>query len=145
CAEVDLQPWHDPANMAGGPWRTAAGGALPRAGLREQVIPALTQVLGPGVTEALGRTADLARADADLLDDLAAQAYQEARSRADHGAEPHIAQHTEAPGREAFDRPGWRRADREGAPQVRPAPAPGPAGSPGTTTDRPDDDAAPAG
>ncbi|MGC0141381.1 tRNA lysidine(34) synthetase TilS [Pseudactinotalea sp. Z1732] len=71
CAEAGLTPWHDPANTAEGPWRTADDAPLPRAALREQVLPALSRVLGPEVIGALGRTADLARADADLLDELA--------------------------------------------------------------------------
>ena len=37
-----------------------------------RVLPALEDALGPGVAEALARTAGLARADADALDALAA-------------------------------------------------------------------------
>ena len=88
CAEAGVHPWEDPANTADGPWRTASGAPLPRAGLRERVLPALIDVLGPGVIDALGRTADLARADADLLEKLAEDAYERARAAADdHSAQ----------------------------------------------------------
>lgn len=43
-----------------------------RARVRGTVLPVLERELGPGVSEALARTADLARADADALDALAA-------------------------------------------------------------------------
>jgi tRNA(Ile)-lysidine synthase len=43
-----------------------------RARVRHDVLPVLEQHLGPGVSEALRRTAELARDDADALDALAA-------------------------------------------------------------------------
>jgi tRNA(Ile)-lysidine synthase len=46
-----------------------------RSRVRHHVLPVLERELGPGVTQALARTADLARADADLLDELARQRY----------------------------------------------------------------------
>jgi tRNA(Ile)-lysidine synthase len=46
-----------------------------RARVRHTVLPVLERELGPGVAEALARTADLARDDADLLDALAAETY----------------------------------------------------------------------
>ena len=46
-----------------------------RARVRHGVLPVLERELGPGVAEALARTADLARADADLLDALAQERY----------------------------------------------------------------------
>ncbi|HSN06422.1 MAG TPA: tRNA lysidine(34) synthetase TilS [Candidatus Angelobacter sp.] len=49
-----------------------------RSRVRHDVLPVLERELGPGVAEALARTADLARADADLLDDLARQGYADA-------------------------------------------------------------------
>jgi tRNA(Ile)-lysidine synthase len=63
CAELGLEPWTDPHN---GEPRFA------RVRVRERVLPLLEAELGPGVAEALARTADLLRADADLLDELAA-------------------------------------------------------------------------
>jgi tRNA(Ile)-lysidine synthetase-like protein len=42
-----------------------------RARVRHHVLPVLERELGPGIAEALARTADLARADADALAELA--------------------------------------------------------------------------
>jgi len=42
-----------------------------RARVRHRVLPVLEAELGPGIAEALARTADLARADADFLAELA--------------------------------------------------------------------------
>ena len=65
CRENDLVPWEDPQN---------ADPAFTRARVRHTVLPTLERELGPGVAEALARTARLARDDADLLDRLAAEA-----------------------------------------------------------------------
>lgn len=65
CAELGLTPWHDPQNV---------DARFTRARVRQRVLPVLEAELGPGVAEALARTAQLARDDADLLDVLAAQA-----------------------------------------------------------------------
>lgn len=62
CEAEGLQPWTDPHN---------ADPAYTRARLR-RLMPALEDALGPGVALALARTADLLRADADVLDALAA-------------------------------------------------------------------------
>lgn len=50
-----------------------------RSQVRGRVLPVLERTLGPGVVEALGRTADQLRADADLLDALAAELLDQAR------------------------------------------------------------------
>ncbi len=63
CAELGLTPWQDPHNR---------DDRFARARVRHQVMPALEAALGPGVAEALARTAGQLRADADYLDDLAA-------------------------------------------------------------------------
>jgi tRNA(Ile)-lysidine synthase len=63
CAALGLQPWDDPQNR---------DPAFTRVRVREQLLPALAAALGPGVPEALARTARLLRADADALDALAA-------------------------------------------------------------------------
>jgi tRNA(Ile)-lysidine synthase len=62
CAVQGLEPWDDPQN---------ADPAFARARVRHRLLPALEAELGPGVTEALARSARLLRADADLLDELA--------------------------------------------------------------------------
>ncbi len=63
CAALGLTPWHDPAND---------DPRFARARVRTDALPALEKALGPGVPEALARTADLLRDDADALDALAA-------------------------------------------------------------------------
>jgi tRNA(Ile)-lysidine synthase len=62
CAELGLEPWHDPHN---------ADFRFARARVRHQALPALEAALGPGVAEALARTAGQLRADSACLDDLA--------------------------------------------------------------------------
>jgi len=62
CREWDIEWWDDPQND---------DERFARVRVRKTVLPLLEQQLGPGVAEALARTADLARADADTLDDLA--------------------------------------------------------------------------
>jgi tRNA(Ile)-lysidine synthase len=44
--------------------------------VREHVLPVLEAELGPGVSAALARSAELLRADADLLDQLAVEAAE---------------------------------------------------------------------
>jgi tRNA(Ile)-lysidine synthase len=59
CRAVGLSWWEDPHNR---------DETLSRVRVRTRLLPALETELGPGVAEALARTAALARADADLLD-----------------------------------------------------------------------------
>ena len=61
-----LAPWSDPHN---------ADPAFARVRVRREVLPALEAALGPGVPEALARTARLAREDADALDAWADRAW----------------------------------------------------------------------
>ena len=61
CAEAGLEPWDDPHN---------ADPSYARVRVRGQVLPALELALGPGVAQALARTARQAREDADALDAL---------------------------------------------------------------------------
>lgn len=64
CEEWGLTPWEDPMN---------SDPAHARVRVR-QALADLEGDLGPGLAEALARSADLLRDDADLLDELAAQA-----------------------------------------------------------------------
>jgi tRNA(Ile)-lysidine synthase len=60
CAALGLKPWRDPTNdVDGGPRRSA---------LRGTVMPALIDVLGPGVVPGLARSAALLQSDADELE-----------------------------------------------------------------------------
>jgi tRNA(Ile)-lysidine synthase len=62
CAALGLRPWQDPHN---------SDRSYARARVRHEALPALEAALGPGVAQALARTADLLRGDADALDALA--------------------------------------------------------------------------
>ena len=69
CAELGLEPWHDPHN---------ADRRFTRTRLRTEVLPLLDEVLGGGVAEALARTATALREDTDTLDELAQRALETA-------------------------------------------------------------------
>jgi tRNA(Ile)-lysidine synthase len=62
CRAQGLVVWSDPHND---------DQRFTRVRVRHEVLPLLERELGPGVGEALARTADLARDDADALDALA--------------------------------------------------------------------------
>jgi len=62
CAALDLQPWHDPHNL---------DRRYTRVRVRLDALPALEAAVGPGVAEALARTAEQLRDDADVLDAMA--------------------------------------------------------------------------
>lgn len=63
CRELGVAWWDDPHNTER---------RFTRVRVREAVLPVLERELGPGVADALVRTAALAREDADALDELAA-------------------------------------------------------------------------
>ena len=65
CRALGLDVWDDPHNT---------DPRFTRSRLRQDALPALEAALGPGVAEALARSADLLRDDADALDDLAGKA-----------------------------------------------------------------------
>ncbi|PZR51594.1 tRNA lysidine(34) synthetase TilS [Xylanimonas oleitrophica] len=88
CSALGLRPWDDPTNFPPGKgsapaWYAGEPGARPateaepgvvplRTRVRHELLPVLEDVLGLGAVEALARTAGLLRADADVLDVLAA-------------------------------------------------------------------------
>jgi tRNA(Ile)-lysidine synthase len=74
CVAAGLRPWDDPQN---------ADLSFARARVRHQVLPALEAALGPGVAEALARTASQLRADTELLDELAATHAAQVRDPGD--------------------------------------------------------------
>ncbi|MGW7369179.1 tRNA lysidine(34) synthetase TilS [Streptomyces sp. NPDC054841] len=73
CLVQHLPVWDDPMN---------ADPAYTRSRLRHEGLPALEKALGKGVVEALARTAQLSRDDADALDAWAAQADETVRDDA---------------------------------------------------------------
>ena len=62
CRAEGLEWWTDPHNSDPG---------YARVRVRESVLPTLERELGPGIAAALARTASMARADSEALDDLA--------------------------------------------------------------------------
>ncbi|GAA3147533.1 tRNA lysidine(34) synthetase TilS [Nonomuraea roseoviolacea] len=68
CRALGLTPWDDPHNE---------DPRFTRVRVRARILPLLEAELGPGVAEALARTAALAREDADALDEWADRAYQD--------------------------------------------------------------------
>lgn len=59
CADLGIDPWHDPHNT---------DPSYTRVRVRNEVLPLLEEVLGGGVAQALARTADQLRADGTVLD-----------------------------------------------------------------------------
>jgi tRNA(Ile)-lysidine synthase len=68
CADSGLAVWDDPHN---------ADPTFARVRVRTDVLPVMETALGPGIAEALARTATLARDDADALDSWAARSHAE--------------------------------------------------------------------
>jgi tRNA(Ile)-lysidine synthase len=64
CAALGLDPWTDPHN---------ADRRFARVRVRLDALPALEAALGPGVAEALARTADQLRADAEVLENISSE------------------------------------------------------------------------
>jgi tRNA(Ile)-lysidine synthase len=69
CEAMGLDPWDDPHND---------DPVYTRVRVRHKALPALEEALGPGIPEALARTARMLREDADALDELAANAFADA-------------------------------------------------------------------
>lgn len=64
CQELNLKPWNDPHNEDLN---------FLRVRVRKNILPLMEQELGPGISDALVRSASLLRDDADALDQLAAE------------------------------------------------------------------------
>ena len=71
CAALGLDPWDDPHN---------ADRRFARVRVRLDALPALEAALGPGVAEALARTAGQLRDDAEVLEKIASQESEEGTS-----------------------------------------------------------------
>ena len=68
CQVEGLDVWQDPHNR---------DFAYTRARIRHRVLPTLEEDLGPGVADALARTAEQLREDADFIDDIAEAMHRE--------------------------------------------------------------------
>ncbi|GAA4626924.1 tRNA lysidine(34) synthetase TilS [Cellulomonas oligotrophica] len=103
CAALGLVPWHDPTNGRPGaavtpddaPPGDGPDGVLDgvpdglplRSRVRAEVLPVLEDVLGPGVAQALARTAAQLAEDADALDAAAGALLRDALLRGALGAD----------------------------------------------------------
>jgi tRNA(Ile)-lysidine synthase len=76
CADSGLVPWDDPHNL---------DPRYSRVRVRENVLPVLERELGPGVAEALARTAEQLREDSQALDELVLEFIEEICEPAEGG------------------------------------------------------------
>ncbi|QOD44485.1 tRNA lysidine(34) synthetase TilS [Clavibacter zhangzhiyongii] len=88
CADQGLEPWQDPHN---------ADPAYARVRVRHDVLPVLERELGPGIAEALARTADQLREDDDALEHFAAEMVEEIADHAEAGISLEVASLRAAP------------------------------------------------
>jgi tRNA(Ile)-lysidine synthase len=82
CAAEGLDPWDDPHN---GDHRFA------RVRVRERVLPVLEAELGPGIAEALARTAEQLREDSDAFDDMIDETIEDIVEHAEAGISVSVA------------------------------------------------------
>lgn len=71
CKELNLQPWNDPHND---------DQTFLRVKVRKIVIPVMEKEIGPGIRDALTRSAELLRDDADALDAMAEEFWSNDKS-----------------------------------------------------------------
>jgi tRNA(Ile)-lysidine synthase len=76
CADSGLEPWHDPQND---------DPAFARVRVRQTVLPTLEGELGPGIAEALARTAEQLREDSEALDHFAAELAEDLAEHSEAG------------------------------------------------------------
>jgi len=76
CLDSDLTPWLDPHND---------DERYSRVRVRRTVLPLLESELGPGIAEALARTAAMAREDGEALDHFAEEVLEELAEHAEAG------------------------------------------------------------
>ncbi len=76
CADAGLEPWHDPQND---------DGAYARVRVRRRELPELEEELGPGIPEALARTAEQLREDAEALDHFAEEIAEDLAEHSEAG------------------------------------------------------------
>ena len=76
CVDLGLAPWIDPQN---------SDSTFARVRVRNEVLPLLERELGPGIAEALARTAEQLREDSDALDHFAAEIAEELADLAESG------------------------------------------------------------
>ncbi|WP_223627436.1 tRNA lysidine(34) synthetase TilS [Microbacterium sp. EST19A] len=82
CAASDLDPWDDPHNV---------DDRFARVRARERVLPVLEAELGPGIAEALARTADQLREDAEAFDEMIHETIEDIVEHAEAGISVSVA------------------------------------------------------
>jgi tRNA(Ile)-lysidine synthase len=76
CAAEGLDPWHDPHNSEP---------RFSRVRVRERVLPVLETELGPGIAEALARTAEQLREDAEAFAEMIDETIEDIVEHAEAG------------------------------------------------------------
>lgn len=76
CAASALDPWDDPHNL---------DDRYARVRVRERVLPVLEAELGPGIAEALVRTAEQLREDAEAFDEMIQETIEDIVEHAEAG------------------------------------------------------------
>ena len=82
CAAEGLDPWDDPHN---------ADPRYARVRVREKVLPVLEAELGPGIAEALARTAAQLREDAEAFDEMIDETIEDIVEHAEAGISVSVA------------------------------------------------------
>jgi len=82
CAAEGLEPWDDPHN---------AERRFARVRVRESVLPVLEAELGPGIAEALARTAAQLREDAEAFDEMIDETIEDIVEHAEAGISVSVA------------------------------------------------------
>ncbi|MGH3692336.1 MAG: tRNA lysidine(34) synthetase TilS, partial [Microbacterium sp.] len=82
CAASDLTPWDDPHNF---------DDRYARVRVRERVLPVLEAELGPGIADALVRTAEQLREDAEAFDEMIHETIEDIVEHAEAGISVSVA------------------------------------------------------
>jgi tRNA(Ile)-lysidine synthase len=82
CAASDLTPWDDPHNL---------DDRYARVRARERVLPVLEAELGPGIADALARTAEQLREDAEAFDEMIHETIEDIVEHAEAGISVSVA------------------------------------------------------
>jgi tRNA(Ile)-lysidine synthase len=82
CAAQDLSPWDDPHND---------DDRFTRVRVRHRVMPVLEEELGPGIAEALARTAEQLREDAEAFADMIDEVIEDIVEHAEAGISVSVA------------------------------------------------------
>ncbi len=82
CAASDLEVWDDPHNSED---------RFARVRVRDRVLPVLETELGPGIAEALARTAEQLREDAEAFDEMIHETIEDIVEHAEAGISVSVA------------------------------------------------------